>query len=257
MAEHPVVSNGSKVGVEAASYQLRRELGERLVAFRKAAGMTQAQLASAAYCGRTRIAHLEHGRGAADHRCWRTVDEVLSAGGLLVQTDRQVRAAQREHEAAQYRDELASLTDQTGGPRAVGTPLPTRATAVLHRERGLCSAMDWLDERAGWAAGTSRRRVADRLDDLRPSIVCGAPPRTQHTITRSRIARELARYYRSGDERCDIGMVVSRLQDVELQTSVISRPEWLDLGLALTSGRDCLVLQPARRRDLALSVKIA
>ena len=40
----------------------RRALGERLAAFRQAAGVTQGQLARTAFCDRTTIAHTEKGR---------------------------------------------------------------------------------------------------------------------------------------------------------------------------------------------------
>ncbi len=95
--------------------ELRGELGDRLATFRKAAGMTQAQLATAAYCDRTRIAHLEKGRGAADERFWRTLDDLLSADGLLVKAEQDVRLAQREQEDMQRSVGLAVVHGRIDG----------------------------------------------------------------------------------------------------------------------------------------------
>ncbi len=131
---------------------LRRELGDRLAAFRKAAGMTQAELAAAVYCDRTRIAHLEKGRGAADGRFWRAVDVLLNADGLLVKGEQQCRAAQRDHENRQRQDALDTVRGRIDGWR--------QDSLSPDVEGALRAATDWLDARTRWPVGTSRQRVA-------------------------------------------------------------------------------------------------
>jgi transcriptional regulator with XRE-family HTH domain len=61
--------------------ELRRALGERLAAFRQAANLTQGQLAQAAICDRTTVAHIEKGRSRADERFWQAADATCQADG--------------------------------------------------------------------------------------------------------------------------------------------------------------------------------
>ena len=61
--------------------ELRRAIGERLVTFRKAADITQGQLAAAAYLDRTTVSHVEKGRARADEAFWQTADRLTEAGG--------------------------------------------------------------------------------------------------------------------------------------------------------------------------------
>ena len=64
--ERPWRAGGRTVAREAEITALRRELGERLAGFRRAADLTQGQLARVVFCDRTSVVHIEKGRRSAD-----------------------------------------------------------------------------------------------------------------------------------------------------------------------------------------------
>jgi transcriptional regulator with XRE-family HTH domain len=92
---------------EAVAEQ-RRALGERLATFRRAANLTQGQLAAAASCDRTTVAHIEKGRSRGDERFWHAVDDACHADGALLATFHQFEAAKAEHEQQARETELAA-----------------------------------------------------------------------------------------------------------------------------------------------------
>lgn len=98
---------------------LRRALGERLATFRKAADITQGELASAAYLDRTTVSHIEKGRARADEAFWKTADVATAAGGQLLAAYRQLEAARQEQEAAGRARELATIRAKANGYRGV------------------------------------------------------------------------------------------------------------------------------------------
>jgi transcriptional regulator with XRE-family HTH domain len=110
--------------------ELRRALGERLTTFRKAAGLTQGQLAAAAYLDRTTVSHVEKGRARADETFWQTADQLTEAGGQLVSAYRQLAAAKHAYEADVRSDELAAVRAEADGLRGMpltgwGAPAPS------------------------------------------------------------------------------------------------------------------------------------
>lgn len=93
----------------ASVVELRRALGERLATFRKAADVTQGQLAAAAYLDRTTVSHIEKGRARADENFWQTADRLTEAGGQLLTAYRQLETARQEQEATTRSTELAAV----------------------------------------------------------------------------------------------------------------------------------------------------
>jgi transcriptional regulator with XRE-family HTH domain len=89
--------------------ELRRALGERLATFRKAADITQGQLASATFVDRTTVSHIEKGRARADSAFWQTADQATAAGGQLLTAYQQLEAVRHEQEAAARSRELAAI----------------------------------------------------------------------------------------------------------------------------------------------------
>jgi transcriptional regulator with XRE-family HTH domain/tetratricopeptide (TPR) repeat protein len=81
-----------------AIVELRRALGERLATFRRAAELTQGQLADATICDRTNVVHIEKGRNRGDERFWGIADEVCKADGALLAGFHELEAAKAEHE---------------------------------------------------------------------------------------------------------------------------------------------------------------
>ncbi|HEX3649539.1 MAG TPA: helix-turn-helix transcriptional regulator [Pseudonocardiaceae bacterium] len=120
---------------EAVAEQ-RRALGERLATFRQAADLTQGQLAQAAICDRTTVAHIEKGRSRADERFWRAVDDACHADGALLAAFHQFQAAKAEHEGQVRETELAAARAKVARfhvmpPEANVLPLTWQAPAPI------------------------------------------------------------------------------------------------------------------------------
>jgi transcriptional regulator with XRE-family HTH domain len=113
---------------------LRRTLGERLATFRKAAGVTQGQLAATAYLDRTTVSHIERGRTRADEMFWQTADRETAAGGQLLAAFHELEAARRAQTSAVRSRELAAVKAEAerlrGVPLAWSAP-PTSADDEL------------------------------------------------------------------------------------------------------------------------------
>lgn len=107
----------------------RQALGDRLAAFRQAAGLTQGQLAKAAFCDRTTVVHIEKGRRSADDRFWRVADETCDAGGALVAEFTALEAAKHSHEQRRHAEAVAAararaVTSTRPAPAQWAAPLP-------------------------------------------------------------------------------------------------------------------------------------
>lgn len=106
-----------------------------------------------------------------------------------------------------------------------------RLTADPH----IGAALEWLDEHAGWQAGTARREVAGRLArvDVR-QLQDRATVRSR--VSQRRVADALGRYYRVRPD----GYGCYATQDAV--TSILVHPDWLDLGCSLLDGTERLTL---------------
>jgi transcriptional regulator with XRE-family HTH domain/tetratricopeptide (TPR) repeat protein len=109
---------------------MRRALGAQLAVFRQAAGLTQGQLAKAAFCDRSTVAHIEKGRSRGDERFWTVADECCGANGVLLAGFHAWVAAKHDHEV-QIREE------QLGQARAKAESLRATAAPQLLREAEL------------------------------------------------------------------------------------------------------------------------
>lgn len=105
----------------------RRALGAHLADFRIAAGLTQGQLAKAAFCDRTTVVHIEKGRRSADKRFWQAVDAACSAGGTLLAGFVELISA--KHAVEQHRHAAAVAHART---RALAAPEPAPAQPTAH-----------------------------------------------------------------------------------------------------------------------------
>ncbi|MDQ3577274.1 MAG: helix-turn-helix domain-containing protein, partial [Actinomycetota bacterium] len=230
--------------------EMRRALGERLAVHRKAAGLTQAQLASVVFCDRTRLAHLEKGRGSADARFWRTADEALNAAGGLVRAELEFQAAQREQENERRDVELAAIRDQIAEWNTEqATSDGRKPVRAMTMSTDLAPALDWLDGSAGWVPGTARTRVLDRLrDSARPRLEGDVSARAR--VGRERLANELSRYY--GTVELDAGMFVGTVGGHEVVTSILTRQSWTGLAAELTAERETMRLVAGERTRFRL-----
>ncbi|MDQ3763738.1 MAG: helix-turn-helix domain-containing protein [Actinomycetota bacterium] len=87
--------------------EMRRGLGAQLAVFRAAAELTQGQLARAAFCDRTNVAHIEKGRSRGDERFWTIADELCGADGALLAAFRAVTTVKQAHEVQLREAQLA------------------------------------------------------------------------------------------------------------------------------------------------------
>lgn len=126
---------------------------------------------------------------------------------------------------------------------------PPMADAALFgiNQRELTMACDWLDGHAGWAPGASRREVAARRAQLRQGELLDLQLR-RAGIGRSRVAQALRDYYGDPAPGHDLYRVPSPGRDIE--TSVVSCAEWLDVASPLVSGSDRLALVDVAHGDV-------
>jgi hypothetical protein len=103
----------------------------------------------------------------------------------------------------------------------------------LAEDASVIKTLTWLDEHVGWPRGTAQDRVAKEIRRLESS--------THHDRSswgdagRAAIANALTAFYRPTD-----GYLPYRanIEGELIGTSILTRPEWLDLGLLLGRGRD-------------------
>jgi len=127
-----------------------------------------------------------------------------------------------------------------------GGSAPTRAPA-----RRSTNSISTLDREPG----TDRQRVASRLTRLDVRHLQDRASRRRR-IGQRRIAEALGAYYRdrtSGHGRYR----VRNGQDIEIVTSVLTHPDWLDLDCPLTAVHDRLTLNLATESDLSLDEEAA
>ncbi len=125
------------------------------------------------------------------------------------------------------------------------SPVPTEGVAAdaelrLTSDPNMAAALDWLDHRAGWEPGAARREVAARLAglDIRDLQDRGS---RRGRVDQQHIAQALHDYY--GRAADGYGRYGARLgPNTDAVTSVLTRPDWLDLDCPLTARHDRLRL---------------
>ncbi|MFD4668463.1 transcriptional regulator [Lentzea sp. NPDC058450] len=100
---------------------------------------------------------------------------------------------------------------------------------------GLISACEWLDGAAGWPSGLAEAKMDAGLRIADIGVVQGQHSRRSR-VGRRRVAEAAHRYYRTNST---FGV---RGPGMEVRTSVLTRPEWDALGLALEAENERLVL---------------
>jgi transcriptional regulator with XRE-family HTH domain len=96
------------------------------------------------------------------------------------------------------------------------------------------AAFDWLDQHTGWSPGMSRRKVMSHLGNHNRNG-------QRVNVGRGDVAQALLNYY--GDPGIQGGGAYRvRVGDQDVLTSIITRPQWLDLACPLTPAHDRLML---------------
>jgi hypothetical protein len=125
----------------------------------------------------------------------------------------------------------------------------------LSTDPSIGSALNRLDQYAGWEPGTARRQVAFRLARLDLRDLQDRANR-QRRIAQGRMAEALGDYYKgraSGHGRYSAHYGA----DSAIVTSVITDPDWLDLGRPLTEVSDRLTLTNAPDTNLSFDEQAA
>ncbi|WP_132116517.1 transcriptional regulator [Actinocrispum wychmicini] len=116
---------------------------------------------------------------------------------------------------------------------------PTRPKDGSRTFADLDEALGWLDERAGWAFGTSRRKVASQLEEVDAGELRERQARSTEAL-RSDMTKALLDYYGESVPGHDAYRL--RCDNVDVTTSILTRPMWLDLACPLTTDTERLAL---------------
>ncbi|WP_325051026.1 hypothetical protein [Lentzea atacamensis] len=134
----------------------------------------------------------------------------------------------------------------TGTSPTATEPAPvmaaTEAEQRLASDPNIVAALDWLDERGTREPGTARRAVASRLVEVDVNSLQDRGSR-RGRVDQSKVAQALADYYGRGSD--GYGRYAARFGDVEADTSVFTRSDWLDLDCPLIATHDRLKLMRA------------
>lgn len=127
--------------------------------------------------------------------------------------------------------------DQLTGP-AVDEKALAEAERLINEDAHVGSSLDWLDRRAGWSSGTARRKVIERLAATDKGEL-DARRRRRTKLEHGRLAAAVRDYYGAHD---GYGIYRGVYADASLGTTMLSHPDWLDLGTELTPDTDRLQL---------------
>jgi Helix-turn-helix domain len=96
---------------------LKRALGRQLAASRRAVEIGQQQVARKTGYSRSSVAHAEAGRQLLTRDFWKTADELVKAGGVLLAGYERVHTVKQEHERRGRETELVGAFAVAGGIR--------------------------------------------------------------------------------------------------------------------------------------------
>lgn len=174
----------------------------------------------------------------------RSIDELLapptlptSAGRTATELSHTLHASSRTGETVAIRP-----PEQIADIRKLDRQLwniDASAVQADHASTDLATCFDWLDEHAGWIPDTTRRKVMFRLAKINLRELVDQHGR-RAKVSRCQIANALSEYY--GDCARDTGAYRVQWGRQEIATSVVTRPDWLDLACPLTKGNDQLTL---------------
>jgi DNA-binding transcriptional regulator YhcF (GntR family) len=131
----PRVADPRARGDERDLAEATRALSAGLATARRAAGLTQVELAALAGVSVTTVGHAETGRTWQSRRFWERADTALRASGALLRLHDAYRAAGAAHQEqranADFADLTAALPRVAAAPRAVGDSSVPPALSIL------------------------------------------------------------------------------------------------------------------------------
>ncbi|MBB5908271.1 transcriptional regulator [Actinoalloteichus hymeniacidonis] len=135
------------------------------------------------------------------------------------------------------------------------TSISPAAVTRLNTDPNIAGAFDWLDDHAGWEPGSARLAVSSRLATIDLNDLQNRGRRRSRVDQRG-IANALGGYYRNSGS--GHGRYAARYgDDGEAVTSVLTHPDWLDLGAALMTEHDRLTVDSASTIGAPLNDKAA
>ncbi|SFR27367.1 hypothetical protein SAMN04488564_11116 [Lentzea waywayandensis] len=138
--------------------------------------------------------------------------------------------------------ELQGTSTSPTATEAAPVKAATEAEQRLASDPNIVAALDWLDERGTREPGTARRAVASRLAQVDVNSLQDRGSR-RGRVDQRKVAQALADYYGRGSD--GYGRYAARFGDVEADTSVFTRSDWLDLNCPLIATHDRLKLMRA------------
>lgn len=113
----------------------------------------------------------------------------------------------------------------------------------MTHDPAISDALQWLDSHAGWTAGEARQRVRLELGALDVDML-EARAHRRGNVGRAELAGALASYY---NVTAPYRFYTARHAGQSVTTSILTRPEWLDLNLTLGEGRDNITFKPEKQ----------
>ena len=146
----------------------------------------------------------------------------------------------RSPETARTRFALLVAADL---PAATPPATESAAEELAADRHGPAEALAWVDRAAGWEPNTAARILGERaaLTD-RQDVRRRASMRARNS--REAVTGALAGYYGLSDGR---GLYTGRCAGRALMTSILTRPDWLDLRVPLGAGHEELRVGPPAR----------
>ncbi|MGW0891553.1 transcriptional regulator [Saccharopolyspora sp. NPDC002578] len=152
----------------------------------------------------------------------------------------ETRSVASEVPTAAPRSDDRSTPQPTSAEPSTGAGIESPTADGVEASGDLLSAFDWLDQHTGWAPGTAKRKVRSRLSRLSAGDLLDRNARRSR-IGRDAVAEALSEYYgRSLANGYSIHR--ARVDDCEVGTSLLTRPDWIDLASPLTPEGDALAL---------------
>ncbi|TKG68346.1 helix-turn-helix transcriptional regulator [Prauserella endophytica] len=112
------------------------------------------------------------------------------------------------------------------------------------------AACGWLDEQLGWTPGTSAWRVTARLPKTRRELPARRARRAR--VPRSQVTSALKAYY--GDDP-DYFAYTANVAGREIETSILTRPDWLDVQIPLTAETEHITLVQSKSYDSSIDIE--
>ncbi len=145
-------------------------------------------------------------------------------------------------------DEAKDLP-QLSGPQRSEPPASNRAAEAGSRhatDTSIDAAVDWLDQNAGWTPGTARGVVASLLAGLDVTQLHTRGARRRR-VNQHHIATAHSDYYH--DLPTGYGTYAARYGHSTAHTSILTRPDWLDLECPMLGDCDKLGIAVSHSAD--------